>query len=145
MPSFWNRGSKSAAGPAIRTSAASARFKPGADGRAVDRGDRRQCAVGDREEAVVDATQAVLGGGAKRGQVGACAERLARAGHDDRVHIGIGFRGVDGRAQGGRDFRGDGVAALGVVDRDEGDVIVDLGQYWIGHGLSLVTGCCRER
>ena len=28
MPSFWNRGSNNAAGPAIRTSAASARFSP---------------------------------------------------------------------------------------------------------------------
>ena len=33
--------------------------------------------------------------------------------HDQRVHIGVGFGGVDGCAQSGRDFRGDGVAALG--------------------------------
>jgi hypothetical protein len=61
------------------------------------------------------------------------------------VHVGVGFRGVDRGAQGGRDLGGDGVAALGVVDRDEGDVIVDLDQYWIGHGLSLVTGPPGER
>ena len=82
---------------------------------------------------------------AKRGQVGACAERLACASHDHCVHIGVGFGGVDGRAQCGGDFCGYRVTALGIVDRDEGDVIVDLGQYWIGHGFSLVTGYSRER
>jgi len=120
-------------------------IQPGADRRAVHCRDCGQRTVGDREEAVVDAAQAVLGGGAERGQVGACAERLACASHDECVHIGVGFGGVDGRAQSRRDFRGYGVAAFWVVDRDEGDVIVDLDQYWIGHRLSLVTGCCRER
>ena len=57
-------------------------IQPGADGCAVDRRDRGQRTVGDREEAVVDGAQAVLGGGAERGQVGACAECLTRAGHD---------------------------------------------------------------
>ena len=43
------------------------------------------------------------------------------------------------RAEGGRHLCGDGVATLGVVDRDEGDVVVDFYQYWIGHCLSLMT------
>ena len=102
----------------------------GADGRAVDGRDRRQRTVGDREEAVVDAAQALLGRGTERGEIGAGAERLARTGHDHCVHLGVGFRGVDRRAQGSRDLRGDRVAALGVVDGDEGDVVVDLDQYW---------------
>ena len=58
---------------------------------------------------------------------------------------GFGFRGVDRRAQRRRDLGGDRVAAVGVVDGDEGDVVVDLDQYRIGHGLSLVTGHSRER
>ena len=77
-------------------------IQSGTHGRAVDRRDRGQCTVGDREEAVVDAAQAVLGGGASAVKVGAGAERLAGARHDERVHAGIGLSGVDRRAQGGR-------------------------------------------
>ena len=56
------------------------------------------------------------------------------------MHVGVRFGGVDRRAQPGRYLGGDGVAAVGVVDGDEGDVIVDLDKYAIGHRLSLVTG-----
>ena len=138
MPSFWNRGSNSAAGPGDAHVGGQRQVQPGADGRAVDRGDRRQRAVGDGEEAVVDHAQAVLGGLAERGEVGAGAERLACAGHDQRVHVGVGLGGVDGRAQGRGDLGGDGVAAVGVVDGDEGDAVVDVDQYRIGHGPAYV-------
>jgi hypothetical protein len=47
------------------------------------------------------------------------------------MHFGVGFGRVDRSPQAGRDFRGNCVAALRVVDRDERDVIVDLDQYWI--------------
>ena len=43
--------------------------QPGADGGAVDGGDRRQRAVGDREKPVVDHAQPVLGGLAESRQV----------------------------------------------------------------------------
>jgi hypothetical protein len=55
------------------------------------------------------------------------------------VHVRVGFRCVDRRAKGSGDFCGYGVAALRIIHGDEGDVIVDLDQYRIGHGLSLVA------
>ena len=98
----------------------------GADRGAVDGRDRGQRAVGHGEEAVVDRPQAVLGCLAERGQVGARAECLARAGDDEGVHVGVRLGRIDRRAQPGRDLSGDGVAALGVVDGDECDVVFDL-------------------
>jgi hypothetical protein len=144
MPSFWKSWVEKRCRTGDSDISGQRQIQPCANGRAVDRRDRGQRTVSDREEAIIDAAQAVLGGGAQRGEVGAGAERLSGAGHDERVHIGVGFSGVNRRPQCGRDLRGDGVAALGIVDRDDGDVVVDLDQYWIGHGLSLVTGFLGE-
>lgn len=105
----------------------------GADGGAVDRGDRRQRALGDGEEPVVDHAQTVLGGGAEGGEVGTGAERLSGAGHDDGVDAGIGLGGLDRGTQCGRTLGRHGVAAVGVVDGDEGDAVGDLRQNGIGH------------
>jgi hypothetical protein len=41
------------------------------------------------------------------------------------VHVGVGLGGVDGLAQGRGDFLGDRVAAVGIVDGDRRDVVVD--------------------
>ena len=112
--------------------------QPGADGGAVDGRDRRQRAVGDGEEAVVDRPQPVLGRLAERGQVGACAERLACAGDDEGMHVGVRLGGIDGCAQPGRDLGGDGVAAVGIVDGDQCDVVFDLYKDAIGHRFRLV-------
>ena len=100
--------------------------EPGADRGAVDGRDRGERAVGHREEAVIDRPQTVLGRLAERGQVGAGAECLARPGDDEGVHVGVRLGRIDRRAQPGRDLGGDGVAALGVVDGDECDVVFDL-------------------
>ncbi len=110
-----------------------------ADGGAVDGRDRRERAVGHREEAVVDRAEPVLGRLAERRQVRARAERLARPGDDERVHVGVRLGLVDGCAQGRRDLGGDGVATLGIVDGDERDVVLDLDEDSIGHRLRLVT------
>ena len=50
----------------------------------------------------------------------------------------FGLGRVDGRAQPGRDLGGDGVAAVGIVDGDERDVVFDLHKDVIGHRLRLV-------
>jgi hypothetical protein len=113
--------------------------EPGADGGTVDGRDRRQCAVGHREEAVVDSPQPVLRSLAERSQVGACAERLARAGDDDGVHAGVRLGRVDRRAQRCGDLSGDGVAAVGIVEGDERDVVFDLDEDAIGHRFRLVS------
>ena len=69
--------------------------------------------------------QTILGRLAPCGAVGARADRLACARDDERVHVGVGLGGVDGRAQGRGDFLGDRVAAVGVCDGDRRDVVVD--------------------
>jgi hypothetical protein len=56
------------------------------------------------------------------------------------MDAGIVLGGVDRGAQGGGDLRGDRVAAVGIVDRDEGDAVLDLHQYEIGHASRVVTG-----
>ena len=61
--------------------------QPRAHSRAVDRGDRRQRAVRDRKEAVIDSVPTILGRLVPRGAVGARAERLACARDDKRVHV----------------------------------------------------------
>lgn len=96
------------------------------DGGAVDGSDGRQDAVGDGQEAVVDDAQPVFGGLTECGQVGACAERLTCSGDHDGMHIGVCFSVVDRGAQSRRDFGGHGVAAVGIVDGDGGDVIGDV-------------------
>ena len=103
----------------------------GADGCAVDGRDRRQRAVGHREEPVVDPAQPVLGGRTQCGEVRAGTERLARAGDDERVHVVVGLRGIDRGPQRRRDLGRDRVAAIGIVDGDEGDAVLDMDQYRI--------------
>src|ERR1700746_2620016 len=104
MPSFWKRGSNTAAGPAIRTSQASAMVSP---------------------------AQPVLGGGAERAEIGAGAECLARTGDDHGMHVRIVLRVLDREAQSGGNFLGDRVAPVGVVNGDKGDTTVDLKQHTI--------------
>ena len=106
----------------------------GAHGGTVHRGDGGKRAVRHGEEAVVDHPQAVLGGRTQCREVGAGAERLAGAGHDHRVDVGIVLDGLDGRAQRRRDLGGHRVAAIGIVDRDERDAVFDIHQHQIRHG-----------
>ena len=125
MPSFWKRGSNSAAGPAM-PNVGGQRQVQSRRRRTVHGRDRGQRAVGDGEEAVVDHPQAVLGRVTKGGEIGTRAERLARPGHDHRVHVGVVLRRLDRRAQRRGDVRRDRVAAIGVVERDQRDAVLDL-------------------
>ena len=83
--------SNNAFGPAIRTSAASAKFRPGADGRAVDGSDRGQRAFADGHEPVVEPKQSLFGGTAQRAEIGAGAERFTGTGDDNGVHTWVGL------------------------------------------------------
>jgi hypothetical protein len=111
----------------------------GADCGTVDRSDGRQRALRDGKEAVVDHPEAVRGCGAQCGEVGARAERLPGSGDDHRVHVDVRLGGVDGRAKSSRDLGRHRIAAIGIVDGDEGDAVFYLHQYEIGHGSRLVT------
>ena len=83
----------------MRTSAASARLSPAPTAAPLTAAIVGSVQLRDGEEAVVDRPQAVLGRLAERGQVGARAERLARPGDDEGVHVGVRLGRVDGRAQ----------------------------------------------
>ena len=56
------------------------------------------------------------------------------------MHVGVRLCRVDRGAQPGRDLGGDGIAAVGVVDGDQRDVVFDLHKDAIGHRFRLVTG-----
>ena len=70
----------------------------------------------------------------QRRQVGAGAEGLARPGDDDGMHpriaLGPGHRLLQLLGHG----VGDGVAPVGVVDRDDGDTLADAVENQITHG-----------
>ena len=87
------RGAGRSAGSACRTGPAAAgephvaaerEVHPGADRRAVHRGERRQRAAGDAQEPLVDRTEALPVGLGEVAEVGAGAERRRRARDDDR-------------------------------------------------------------
>ena len=92
-PICRKRASKRPMSPASRTSHASARFMPGADGGTVDRGDRRQRRAQHAEEPLVDRHDAAALASSASGRasaprlddVGAAAERGRLAGDDDRA------------------------------------------------------------
>jgi hypothetical protein len=96
-----------------------------ADSRAVDGGDRGQRALSDGHEAVVEPQQSLFGRIAQRAEIGTGAKRFTGTGDDDGVHIGVGLGPFHGGTQLRRHLTGDGVASVGVVDRDQCDVIVD--------------------
>ena len=97
---------------------------------AVDRGDGRQRRAADPQEALVDVRQARPGATTPRWrQVGAGAEALALAGDDDRADRVVGLDGVEGGDDLVDHLGVEGVAAVGVVERDGGDAVGDLGLH----------------
>jgi hypothetical protein len=98
-PNFLKRASNNAPGPAMRTSAANARFRPPPTAAIV--GSRQ---LADSDKAVVDPPQPGLRpsatGGAQGAEVRAGAKRLARARDHDGVHVGIGLGPLHGITQG---------------------------------------------
>src|SRR5947199_323057 len=114
-----------------------------ADGRSVDRRDDRLLEVDDAQRhASAAVTMLVRGravGAIERpaagAEVGARAERAAGAGDDHRPHAIVGIRRVERGDELVDRARGDGVEAVGTVQRDRrdgvGDVVQDL---LVGHG-----------
>ena len=126
--------------------AAQGQVHAGADGGAVDGGERRQRRAPDPQEALVDRAQPVAwsraAGRAEVAEVGAGAERGRRAGDDDGADVGVGFEPVEGGDDLVDQLEGQGVAALGVVEGDDGDAgrRPDLGP-----ASDRVTGRGRRR
>src|SRR6185312_4607407 len=78
--------------------------------------------------------------------VAAAAERLAGAGDDDDAHRVIGPAFGERRRPGIDHLEGEGVHALGPVERDGGDAVGDLETQILGHGVPrLASGCCTMR
>ena len=110
---------------------------PKADGRAVDRGDHRLLHVEDAQGHGADAIAMLLGGdgAAARGgverraagaEIGARAERAARAGDDDGAHVVVGVGAVPRLAELAQHRRGDGVEAIRTVQGDRADSVLDV-------------------
>ena len=100
----------------------------GPDRGPVDRGDRGQRAVADREEAVVDvvdvagvALPLALGAAHRREtrQVSARAERGWRTGDDDRADVVVGFDRGDSVDDLADELEAQGVTPLGVVEGED--------------------------
>ena len=114
-------------------------IEPRADCRAIDRGNSGEFAVAHGHEAVVQLFQPRLRSRAarctQRAEVGACAERLARPGDYDGVHLWVGLGLFDSGAQQRRHLSSHRVAPVGVVDGDERDAVLDAGQHQarLGH------------
>ena len=109
--------------------AAEGEVHPGADRRAVDGGDRRQRAAGDAQEPLVDATETLPVGLGQVAQVGAGTERRRRPGDDDGADRLVGLEGVHRRHDLVDHRRRQRVALVGVVQRERGDAVGDLGEH----------------
>ena len=109
--------------------AAEGEVHSGADGGAVDGGDRRQRAAGDAQEPLVDASQAVPVGLRQVAQVGPGTERRRLPGDDDRADRLVGLELVH-RRHDLVDHRGrQRVALVGVVERQGGHPVDGLGKH----------------
>jgi len=95
-----------------------------AHGGTVHRGDRRPSRPGDAQKPVVDRVQARSVGLAEAAQVGARAERRRRASDNDRADGLVGLEGVERRHDLVDHRAGQGVAAVRIVQRDDGDPAV---------------------
>ena len=100
---------------------------PGADGRAVDGGQRRQRAAGDAQEPLVDVAEARAVGRPQVAEVGAGAEGRRRPGDDERADRLVTLDLVHRRRDVGDHRGGEGVALLGVIERQGGDAVTDVG------------------
>ena len=122
--------------------AAEGEVHAGTHGGAVDGGERRERTAGDPQEALVDGAEAATVGRPEVPEVGTGTERRRGAGHDDGTHRLVGLDGVHGGDDLGDHRRRQCVALVGVVQRERGHAVGDVGEDQ-GHAgsLSRSTGC----
>ena len=121
---------------AIRTSQPRARFMPAPTAAPLTAASVGQRAAGDAQEALVDAAEAAAVGLPEVAEVRSGAERRWCSGHDDGTDRLVGLDRVHGGDDLGDHRSGQRVAFVGVVERERGHAVGDIGQDQ-GHAGSL--------
>ena len=123
--------------------AAERQVHAGADRRSVDGGEGGQRAAGDAQESLVDRAEALPRGFREIAEVRAGAERGRRPGDDHGADRLVGFERLHRGDDLGDQRSGHGVALVGVVERECGDAVGDVGEHQrcgTSHGGKCGTG-----